>query len=71
MEAKDNWKVIVFAIGGVAGVLTGLAAAAIYIQRAEMHPVRPKFSAGEGVKVGMSVLGVLGLVSELGSRGKK
>ncbi len=71
MKDKDNWKLITFAVGGIAGVITGLAAAYMFIQRAEMHAVRPKLTAGDGVKVGMSVLGVLSLVSELGGRAKK
>ncbi len=71
METKDNWKAITLGIGAVAGLVSGLIAAYILIQRAETHAERPKLSAGEGVKVGIGVLGVLRLISELGAPGKK
>jgi nitrate reductase gamma subunit len=71
MKEKDNWKMMVFVIGGIAGVVTGLAAAFMFIQRTEMHAARPKLTAGDGVRVGMGVLGVLSLIAELGSRGNK
>lgn len=66
MEESDNWKMKTLIIGGVAGLLTGLLAAYLLIQRAEQEEVQPKLSAGEGVKVGVGVLGLLKLIADIG-----
>lgn len=68
MEQDETWKMKAFIIGGIAGLLAGLGAALIFIQRAEQNEARPKLSAGEGVKVGIGVLGVLRLISDLGTK---
>ncbi|MDR3572921.1 MAG: hypothetical protein P4L50_03585 [Anaerolineaceae bacterium] len=65
MENKDNWKTKVFIIGAVVGTLSGLLAAYIVTQRAERAETRPQLSAGEGVKLGLGVLGVLRQVADL------
>ncbi len=61
-----NWKVKVLLIGGVVGVLTGLGAAYLLIQRSEREKTVPQLSAGEGVKLGLLVLGLLRQVTLLG-----
>ncbi|MGD0003873.1 MAG: hypothetical protein ABSE06_06575 [Anaerolineaceae bacterium] len=66
MEESDNWKMKTLIIGGIAGLLTGLLAAYLLIQRAEQEEVQPKLSAGEGVKVGVGVLGLLKLIADVG-----
>jgi hypothetical protein len=69
MEAKkDDWKTTTLIVGAVVGLIAGLIAAYIMIQRAEEHAERPRLSAGEGVKVGLGVLGVLRLISDLGPK---
>lgn len=60
-----NWKTKTILIGTTVGAATGLVAALMMIQRAEKNQTTPKLSAGEGVKVGMGVLGVLRLLAEL------
>jgi hypothetical protein len=65
MEQKDNWKAKVFIIGALVGTLSGLLAAYIITQRADRVQVRPQLSAGEGVKLGLGVLGVLRQVADL------
>ncbi len=67
-EKKENWKQTTMIIGAVAGLISGLIAAYILIQRAEEEESKPRLSAGEGVKVGLGVLGVLRLISDLGSK---
>lgn len=67
-QQQDSWKMKALIIGGVVGLAAGLVAAMIFIQRAELNQAQPKISAGEGVKVGISVLGVLRLISDLGMR---
>jgi hypothetical protein len=63
---ENGWKTRTMALGAVLGALTGLGAAFILIQRAEMQDEQPKLSAGEGVKVGLGVLGLLRLISDFG-----
>jgi len=63
---EDNWKPKVLVIGGVIGLLTGLLAAYLMIQRAEKDETKPELSAGEGVKLGVLVLGLLRSVAMLG-----
>jgi len=70
MEETDNWKVRTLVIGGIAGMLTGLLAAYLLIQRAEQEERQPKLTAGEGIMVGAGVLGVLKMISDLGTRRK-
>jgi hypothetical protein len=68
MEETDNWKVKTLVIGGIAGMLTGLLAAYLLIQRAEQEASQPRLTAGEGVRVGVGVLGVLKMISDMGNR---
>jgi len=63
---EDNWKPKVLAIGGAIGLFTGLLAAYLLIQRAERDETKPELSAGEGVKLGVLVLGLLRSVAMLG-----
>ena len=55
-------------IGAIAGVVAGLLAAYIVIQRSEHENVLPNMTPADGVKIGLGVLGVLRLVSDLGAR---
>ncbi|MEN6409572.1 MAG: hypothetical protein ABFD44_07675 [Anaerolineaceae bacterium] len=66
MESKPNWKTKFLIIGAVVGALTGLGAAYILVQRAESSQEKPKLTAGDGVKIGMGLLGVLRMISDSG-----
>jgi hypothetical protein len=68
MEQLEDWKVKTLVIGGAVGLLTGLLAAFLLIQRAEQESGQPRLSAGEGVRVGVGVLGVLKTIADLGTR---
>ncbi len=63
-----NWRNKTFIIGAAAGLLIGLAAAYIVIQRSEQLNTLPEVSAGDGVKIGLGVLGVLRLVADIAER---
>ena len=67
-QPKDNWKVTTLVIGGVIGLICGIVAAYILIQRAEDEESRPRITAGEGVKVGLGVLGLLRQVADMATR---
>lgn len=65
-----SWKNKTIIIGAVAGLLVGIAAAYIVIQRAEQEDTPPKVTAGDGVKVGLGLLGVLRMIADMGTPNK-
>lgn len=66
MNDNQGWKVRTLIIGAVIGTLVGLGAAYLVVQRAEVEGERPQLSTGEGVKLGLGVLGVLRQIADLG-----
>jgi hypothetical protein len=64
MKSLEPWKSKTLLIGAGVGLVTGLVAAMIIIQRAEQQQAKPKISAGEGVKMGLGLLGVLKLLTD-------
>jgi len=63
---QENWKQKVLLIGGAVGLLTGLLAAYLLVQRAEKKNQKPELNAGEGVKLGVLVFGLLRQIAVLG-----
>ncbi len=63
-----NWKKRTILIGAILGAAAGLIAAYILVQRADETEQAPRLSAGDGVKVGLGILGVLRLISDIGAR---
>ncbi len=53
-------------MGIIIGALAGLGAAYLIVQRAEREGKNPEMTAGEGVKLGLLVLGVLRQIAQLG-----
>lgn len=68
MEKSNDWKTKILLIGAGLGLAAGLAAALIIIQGAEEKETGPQLKAGDGVKVGLGVLGVLRLISDIGNK---
>jgi hypothetical protein len=66
MNPDSNWRVRTMLLGGVLGALTGVAAAYLLIRRSEDGEQPPKIGAGEGVRLGLLLLGLLRQVTELG-----
>jgi hypothetical protein len=66
MDADPNWKTKILLFGSIVGALTGLGAAYLLIQQAERQGEQPKIGTGEGLRLGMGVLGLLKRVGELG-----
>lgn len=70
MEPKNNWKTNTWIFGALIGLVSGLFAAYMLIKRADVEENKPKITPGDGVKLGLGVLSVFKLVSDLGA-GKK
>lgn len=64
--SANNWRPKVLVIGAVAGALVGLGAAYLLAQNAENQGRAPSLSPGEGVRLGLLVLGLLRSVATLG-----
>jgi hypothetical protein len=63
---SQNWKLKTLLFGAGIGALTGIIAGLILVQRAEKTESQPELTAGDGVKLGLGVLGVLRLISDFG-----
>jgi hypothetical protein len=60
----ENWKPRALVIGAVVGALVGAAAAYLFVQNVEEgNP--PKLNAGQGMKLGVMVLGLLRGIASL------
>ena len=67
---NTNWKTQTLVAGAVLGALVGLSAAYLLSQRVEKEGEALEMSAGEGVKLGLLVLGLLREITNLGERGE-
>ena len=64
MDKDMKTKTLIF--GTVIGALAGVVSAYLLIKRAESEETNPKLSAGEGVQVGLGLLGLMRLIAGLG-----
>jgi len=65
---NSNWQTKTILIGAIVGAAAGVLGALILVQQAEKNDTRPQLTAGDGVKVGLSLLAVLKLLADLGMR---
>lgn len=66
MTNNENWKTNMIIGGAVIGAITGVVAIYILIHNAEKSKSHPELGTGEGIKLGLGVLTLLRLVSDLG-----
>ncbi len=62
----ENAKKKTIILGVIIGALTGAASAYVLIKRAESEQKNPEISAGEGIQLGLGVLGLLRLIAGQG-----
>lgn len=62
---NPNWKKKVLLISVGIGALLGVVAGLILVQRSEQTQTHPQLTAGDGVKVGLGLLGVLRMLTDL------
>lgn len=56
---NTGWKRNTLIIGAVVGLFVGAGAAYLFIQQHEANGQPPEFSAGDGVKLGVMVMGLM------------
>ena len=66
VPAGDNWQTRVLLVGAVVGALVGVGGAYLLVQRAEKNQERVSMGAGDAVKLGVLVFGLLRSVAQLG-----
>jgi hypothetical protein len=68
----ENWKPKVLVVGAVIGALVGIGAAYLFTQQSERERgyEAPDLSAGDGVKLGLLLLGLLRSVADLANKDK-
>jgi len=63
---KQNRETTTLLIGAAVGAMVGLTAAYLLIQRTDKENKSLQIGAGEGIKLGLLVLGLLRQVAQLG-----
>jgi hypothetical protein len=68
--SAGNWKTTAIVVGAVAGAITGVAAALMLVRRSERSGGSLSVSTGEGLRIGLLVMGLLREVAALPDRGE-
>lgn len=68
MDEKSNWKAVTYLVGAAAGMVTGLFAAFLIIRKRENQQGNFIVSSSDGMKVGMSLVSLLKMISDLGTK---
>ena len=70
VKEYQNWRVKILLIGAALGAAVGLGAAYLFVNQAEEGGDRPEVTAGDGVRLGLLILGLLRQVAALGDGNK-
>lgn len=68
MPQESNGKAIKYLIGGAIGLLTGLAAVYLIVKNEEATGESLKLTSSSGAKIGMGVVTLLKLISDIGKK---
>ncbi|MDH5506564.1 MAG: hypothetical protein OEZ02_05025 [Anaerolineae bacterium] len=66
MGPSGNWKTRTLVLGAIIGTVTGIGAAYLLVQRAERNRNESALTSGEGLRLGVLVLGLLRSIAQLG-----
>ena len=64
---ENNWKAKTIVTGVVIGAVAGAISAILLIKKAEIEQTAPNLTAGEGIQVGLGLLGLLRMIAGLGT----
>lgn len=67
-KTGQNWQMKVLIAGAVLGALAGLAGAYLMVQNAEREGAKVTITTGDGLKLGLLLMGTLRQVAGLGGR---
>jgi len=65
MNFDMDWKKRTYIIAGILGLLTGLGTAYFLVRRAESEEKELSIGAGEGLRLGLLLLGALRQIGQL------
>ena len=68
MEEQKSSKIQTILIGTAIGAALGAIAGILLYQRAEQDQTKPQITGSDGVKIGLGVLAVLRLITDIGQR---
>jgi len=60
---KNQWKTKTLILGALIGAIAGAASAYLLVKRAEQDDQQPKLSPGEGIQMGLGILGLMRLIT--------
>jgi len=65
MRFNMDWKTRTYIIAGIFGLVTGLGTAYFLVRRAELEEQELSIGAGEGLRLGLLLLGALRQIGQL------
>ena len=64
MQENSHWKTITYIIGGAVGLITGVAAAYLFVRGREGIEGDHKITSGQGVKIGLGIVTLLRQITD-------
>lgn len=64
----ENWKMKTFIMGGLLGLIAGIAASYIMVQQSDKKHTSLALNANDGVKLGLGLLTFMRLISEISNK---